>query len=62
MSYVVETTGLTKQFGERVAVDHVDLRILAGSAFGYLGPNGRFCICPTSPWARSRGRSTWRWR
>jgi len=40
MSYVVETTGLTKRFGERVAVDHVDLRIPAGSAFGYLGPNG----------------------
>jgi ABC-2 type transport system ATP-binding protein len=40
MSYVVETTGLTKRFGERVAVDRVDLRIPAGSAFGYLGPNG----------------------
>jgi ABC-2 type transport system ATP-binding protein len=40
MSYVVETTGLTKRFGERVAVDHVDLKIPAGSAFGYLGPNG----------------------
>src|SRR6266550_3831349 len=38
--YVVETKGLTKRFGDRVAVDHVDLRIPAGSAFGYLGPNG----------------------
>jgi ABC-2 type transport system ATP-binding protein len=38
--YVVETRGLTKQFGSRVAVDGVDLRIPAGSAFGYLGPNG----------------------
>src|ERR671935_1960612 len=38
--YVVETEGLTKRFGERLAVDHVDLRIPAGSAFGYLGPNG----------------------
>jgi ABC-2 type transport system ATP-binding protein len=38
--YVVETEGLTKRFGDRVAVDHVDLRIPAGSAFGYLGPNG----------------------
>ncbi|HYZ78932.1 MAG TPA: ABC transporter ATP-binding protein [Gaiellaceae bacterium] len=38
--YVVETEGLTKRFGVRVAVDHVDLRIPAGSAFGYLGPNG----------------------
>jgi ABC-type multidrug transport system ATPase subunit len=37
---VVETHGLTKKFGERTAVDHVELRIPAGSAFGYLGPNG----------------------
>ena len=37
---VVETAGLTKRFGKRVAVDGVDLRIPRGSAFGYLGPNG----------------------
>ena len=38
--YIVETEALTKRFGERVAVDGVDLRIPRGSAFGYLGPNG----------------------
>jgi ABC-2 type transport system ATP-binding protein len=38
--YVVETKNLTKRFGDRVAVNGVDLRIPAGSAFGYLGPNG----------------------
>jgi ABC-2 type transport system ATP-binding protein len=38
--YVVETAGLTKRFGDRVAVDSVELRIPRGSAFGYLGPNG----------------------
>ncbi|MCA1678084.1 MAG: ATP-binding cassette domain-containing protein [Actinobacteria bacterium] len=38
--YVVETSGLTKRFGERVAVDNVDLHVPRGSAFGYLGPNG----------------------
>ena len=37
---VVETSGLTKRFGERVAVADVDLRVPRGSAFGYLGPNG----------------------
>jgi ABC-2 type transport system ATP-binding protein len=37
---VVETSGLTKRFGDRVAVDNVDLRVPAGAAFGYLGPNG----------------------
>lgn len=38
--YVIETSGLTKRFGDRVAVDHVDLHVPRGSAFGYLGPNG----------------------
>jgi ABC-2 type transport system ATP-binding protein len=38
--FVIETHGLTKRFGERVAVDDVDLQVPRGSAFGYLGPNG----------------------
>jgi ABC-2 type transport system ATP-binding protein len=38
--YVVETAGLTKQFGERTVVRDVDLLVPRGSAFGYLGPNG----------------------
>jgi ABC-2 type transport system ATP-binding protein len=37
---VVETFGLTKRFGRRVAVDGVDLLVPRASAFGYLGPNG----------------------
>lgn len=32
--------GLTKHFGERVAVDHIDLSVLRGECFGFLGPNG----------------------
>jgi ABC-2 type transport system ATP-binding protein len=39
-TFVVETSGLTKRFGDRVAVDNVDLHVPRGSAFGYLGPNG----------------------
>jgi ABC-2 type transport system ATP-binding protein len=38
--YVVETHGLTKRFGDRIAVRNVDLRVPRGVAFGYLGPNG----------------------
>jgi ABC-2 type transport system ATP-binding protein len=38
--YVVETDGLTKQFGSRTVVCDVDLKVPRGSAFGYLGPNG----------------------
>ena len=36
----IQTTGLTKRFGERTAVDGVDLLVPRGSAFGFLGPNG----------------------
>jgi ABC-2 type transport system ATP-binding protein len=38
--WAVEVHGLTKRFGTRTAVDHVDLLVPRGSAFGYLGPNG----------------------
>jgi ABC-2 type transport system ATP-binding protein len=37
---IIETTGITKRFGERVAVDAVDLLVPRGCAFGFLGPNG----------------------
>jgi ABC-2 type transport system ATP-binding protein len=36
----VETTGLSKRFGERIALDGVDLAVPSGVAFGFLGPNG----------------------
>src|SRR5579863_7347803 len=38
--WAVETHGLTKRFGENVAVAGVELRVPRGCAFGYLGPNG----------------------
>ena len=36
----ITTTGLTKKFGDLVAVDHMDLNIPSGTIFGLLGPNG----------------------
>ncbi|HEY5222137.1 MAG TPA: ATP-binding cassette domain-containing protein [Microbacteriaceae bacterium] len=36
----IRTRGLSKQFGHRVAVDHVDLAVPRGAVFGFLGPNG----------------------
>src|SRR5215207_7748179 len=39
-SRAVETFQLVKQFGDFVAVDHIDLRVNRGSFFGFLGPNG----------------------
>jgi ABC-type multidrug transport system ATPase subunit len=37
---VIETTDLTKQYGEVTAVDHLTLRVPRGGVFGFLGPNG----------------------
>ena len=36
----IVTKGLTRKFGDLVAVDHIDLEIEEGELFGLLGPNG----------------------
>lgn len=36
----IATQGLTRRFGELLAVDNVDLRVAPGQFFGFLGPNG----------------------
>ncbi len=37
---VIEAKELTKNYGELVAVDHIDLEVVGGEIFGFLGPNG----------------------
>ncbi len=37
---LVQTTGLTKRYGDLVAVDRLDLVVHAGQVYGLLGPNG----------------------
>lgn len=36
----IETHGLTKRYGDIVAVNNLDLRVEEGEVFGFLGPNG----------------------
>ena len=36
----IEAKGLTRRFGDFVAVDHVDFRIERGEIFGFIGSNG----------------------
>jgi ABC-2 type transport system ATP-binding protein len=40
MSTAIRTTGLTKVYDEKRALDSVDLDVEEGSIFGFLGPNG----------------------
>jgi ABC-2 type transport system ATP-binding protein len=37
---VIEATGLTKQYGQALAVDHISFTVGRGEIFGLLGPNG----------------------
>ena len=36
----IEVRGLTKRYGDRLVVDHVDMRVPRGRIYGFLGPNG----------------------
>jgi len=37
---MIEIKGLTKYYGDLLAVDHLDLTVRPGELFGFLGPNG----------------------
>ncbi len=39
-AWAIEADGLTQQFGDFVAVDHVSFKIAQGEIFGFLGSNG----------------------
>jgi ABC-2 type transport system ATP-binding protein len=40
MPAAIDTTSLTRRFGDFTAVDQVNLTVEAGQFFGFLGPNG----------------------
>lgn len=40
MQAIIQTEGLTKRYGDRVAVDRLTMRVEPGEVFGFLGPNG----------------------
>ena len=37
---IIETTDLTKNYGQQTAVDHLSFKVQEGEIFGFLGPNG----------------------
>jgi len=40
METAIEVKGLTKNYGEITAVDHINFEVKNGEIFGFLGPNG----------------------
>jgi ABC-2 type transport system ATP-binding protein len=38
--FAIDVKGMTKRFGDRVAVNNVDLQVRKGEICGFLGPNG----------------------
>ena len=40
MAVAIQTAGLTKRYGETLALDSLNLSVAEGEVYGYLGPNG----------------------
>ncbi len=40
MEYLLTTSGLTKQYGKQLAVNHVDMHVKKGDIYGLIGRNG----------------------
>lgn len=40
MKYMIETSGLEKQYGEKYSVENLNLKVRPGCVYGFLGPNG----------------------
>src|SRR6187455_2507167 len=36
----IDVKGMTKRFGDRTVVNHIDLQVRSGEIYGFLGPNG----------------------
>jgi ABC-2 type transport system ATP-binding protein len=39
-AFAIDVRGLTKKFGSKLAVDHIDIQVPEGEVWGFLGPNG----------------------
>jgi ABC-2 type transport system ATP-binding protein len=39
-AFVIDVTGVTKKFGDRVVVNNIAMQVRPGEIYGFLGPNG----------------------
>ena len=37
---IINVSGMTKRFGKRTVVNKIDLQVVQGEIYGFLGPNG----------------------
>lgn len=37
---VIDVKNLSKKFGDKLVVDHINLQVPKGKIYGFLGPNG----------------------
>ena len=65
----ISVQGLTKRFGDVLAVDRLDFDVAPGTVTGFLGPNGagktttlRMLLGLVTPTAGPAGRRSWRCR
>ena len=40
MDYVLKTEGITKAYGGKLVVDHVNMHVKKGDIYGFIGKNG----------------------
>jgi ABC-2 type transport system ATP-binding protein len=69
MDIIIEAKGLTKRYGQKAALDNLDLTVRKGEVLGYLGPNGAGktttirlllgLIKPSAGTATINGQSVW---
>ena len=38
--FAIDVRGVTKKFGDRTVVNHIDMQVRPGEIYGFLGPNG----------------------
>ena len=49
MSYIIQTSELSKSFKKSIVVDKVNLNVKKGEIYGFIGQNGWICKSGASP-------------
>jgi ABC-2 type transport system ATP-binding protein len=64
--FAIATEGLTRRFGDLIAVENVNLHVAPGQFYGFLGPNGAGksttikMLTGSRFWGRTWRRTLWK--